>query len=66
MSKADLVATTSPADGVRVLQLNRPEKRNALSQDLIDRLLAELSVAKNDPAVRVLIITGAGSCFSGR
>ncbi|KAF7562589.1 hypothetical protein G7046_g1544 [Stylonectria norvegica] len=36
MSDADLVVGTSPADGVWVIVLNRPKKRNALSRELID------------------------------
>lgn len=45
---------------VRVLQLNRPERRNALSMTLI-RALAEACLdADEDPAVRVIVLTGAG------
>lgn len=48
------------ADGVATLTLNRPERRNALSWDLIAQLRARLADAKADSAVRVVIITGAG------
>ena len=49
---------------VRLLRLNRPDRRNAL--DLPDRelLLEELTSAEADPAVRAVVLTGAGEIFS--
>lgn len=48
--------------GVATITLNRPEKRNAISFDLIDDLLRALDeVAKSDAIV--LILTGAGKAF---
>ncbi len=45
---------------VRVLQLNRPERRNALSVGLT-RALAEAALeADEDPEVRVIVLTGSG------
>lgn len=46
--------------GIATLTLNRPDKLNALSYELIDRLLAHLDVIEDDPAIRVVILTGAG------
>lgn len=60
-----LVVASDPAPHVRLLTLNRPSKRNALSQDTIKELLAHLSAAGNEKGVRVAIIAGAGSFFSG-
>ena len=48
------------ADGVARLTLNRPERRNALSWSLIAELREALAAAKADPAVRVVVLTGAG------
>lgn len=48
------------ADGVARLTLNRPERRNALSWSLIDALRARVAEARDDPAVRALVLTGAG------
>jgi enoyl-CoA hydratase/carnithine racemase len=48
------------ADGVATLTLNRPERRNALSWDLIAQLRARLAEAKADAQVRVVVLTGAG------
>jgi enoyl-CoA hydratase len=50
-------------DHVAVLTLNRPHKLNALNYELIDRLMALLDDVECDPAVRVIIITGAGRAF---
>ncbi|MFI5952716.1 enoyl-CoA hydratase-related protein [Cryptosporangium sp. NPDC051539] len=56
--------TDTPADGVRRITLNRPEKRNALSAALLDSLLETLREGDRDPGVRVTILRGAGPCFS--
>ncbi|WP_459617336.1 enoyl-CoA hydratase [Bordetella sp. 2513F-2] len=50
-------------DGVRVLTLNRPQRRNALSLELYDRLLDALQQAANDPDVGAVVLTGAGGAF---
>jgi methylglutaconyl-CoA hydratase len=50
------------ADGVATITLNRPEKRNAISYELIGDLLRALEEVRNSPA-RVLILTGAGKAF---
>lgn len=45
------------------ITLNRPEARNALSEDLMREVSGHLSVANDDPAVRAIVITGAGKAF---
>jgi enoyl-CoA hydratase len=60
----ELVLVDDPAPHVRRLTLNRPEKRNALSNRLRGELFAALEAAEVDPDVRVTVIRGAGSCFS--
>lgn len=53
------------ADGVTILTLNRPETRNPISDDdMIDALTDALARLDADPAVRAIILTGAGSAFS--
>jgi methylglutaconyl-CoA hydratase len=47
---------------VAVIILNRPDKRNAISYELIDDLIRALEEVGNSPA-RVLILTGAGNAF---
>jgi enoyl-CoA hydratase len=59
-----LVIADDPAEMVRRLTLNRPGKRNALSNGLRTQLFAALREADADPAVRVVVVRGAGSCFS--
>ncbi len=45
---------------VRIMTMNRPERRNALSPQLIHGLLEAFVEANVDPEVRVIILTGAG------
>jgi enoyl-CoA hydratase/carnithine racemase len=59
-SSHDLVLVDIVA-GVATLTINRPDRRNALSFDLLRDLLATLRHARVDPAVRVVVITGAGT-----
>jgi methylglutaconyl-CoA hydratase len=49
--------------GIATVTLNRPEKRNAISFELIDDLLRALKDVENSDAI-VLIVTGAGKAFS--
>ncbi len=64
MSDASLIVIDEPAEHVRRITLNRPEKRNALSNALRAELFAALEAHDRDAAVRVTIIRGAGACFS--
>jgi enoyl-CoA hydratase/carnithine racemase len=48
---------------VRILTLNRPEKRNALDTALSRELLEALRTADADEAVRCVVLTGAGAAF---
>jgi methylglutaconyl-CoA hydratase len=50
-------------DGIARITLNRPEKRNALSPELIAGLSAALAGSARDNNVRVVILTGAGQDF---
>jgi enoyl-CoA hydratase len=56
-----LVIIEKPEDGIGLLTLNRPEKLNALSSGLLDALDVALDDVEADPAVRVLVLTGAGN-----
>lgn len=60
----DLIIVDDPRPGVRRLTLNRPDKRNPLSNALRTELFAALESADRDDNVRVMLIRGAGSCFS--
>jgi enoyl-CoA hydratase/carnithine racemase len=55
---------TEDRGAVRHLVLNRPEKRNALSGDLIRELGAAIEAAAADDEVRVVVVRGEGAMFS--
>jgi enoyl-CoA hydratase len=50
-------------DGVRILTMNRPEKRNALNHALTQALLDALQAAEADDGVRSVVLAGAGVAF---
>jgi enoyl-CoA hydratase/carnithine racemase len=58
---ADLL--TENYGAVRILTLNRPDKRNALNQALTEALLEALRSADTDDSVRSIVLTGAGPAF---
>ncbi|MCS6925736.1 MAG: enoyl-CoA hydratase/isomerase family protein [Candidatus Binatia bacterium] len=51
-------------DGIGYITLNRPEKLNALSAELMAEFRHLLDAIEEDPEVRVVILTGAGRAFS--
>ena len=51
------------ADGIAVLQIDRPEKRNAMTYAMLGEFIAKVGEAGADDAVRVLIVTGSGGAF---
>ena len=54
---------TDQQGGVRILTLNRPEVRNALSTELRGALARALSAAAEDADTRAVVLTGAGEAF---
>src|SRR5436190_16355867 len=58
-----VLLTDMPLPGVRRLTLNRPEKRNALNNELRGAIFKALEAHDNDPEVRVTILRGAGPAF---
>lgn len=58
---SELLITTE--QNIRYLTLNRPEKRNALNDSLIQALANALSVAKGDATLRAVVINAAGADF---
>ncbi len=57
----DLLASLD--DGVLTLTLNRPEARNAMTREMNTALQQQLAAAELDPAVKCLVLTGAGNGF---
>jgi 2-(1,2-epoxy-1,2-dihydrophenyl)acetyl-CoA isomerase len=61
---AELVLTHIK-DGIATLTMNRPEAFNALDGSLMDAFVAGIERCSVDPAVRAIIVTGAGKAFCG-
>ena len=54
----------STAAGLTTITMNRPERRNALSEAHMRELLAALGAAVADPSTRAVVLAAAGSVFS--
>ena len=64
-----MIATSNHIDvqcdaGVLTLTMNRPQKKNALTQDMYQALADNVVAAQTDADVRVIMITGSGDSFS--
>ena len=57
----DLLATLDA--GVLTLTMNRPDARNAMSKAMNQALQEQLAAAELNPAVKCLVLTGAGKGF---
>ncbi len=64
MTDYSFITVDAPAELVRRISLNRPEKRNAISTPLRAELFAALQAHDVDDEVRVTILRGAGENFS--
>ena len=62
-SDAPLLLSEIDPAGYALLTLNRPQAMNALSRGLMAALAAQIDALAANPAVRVLILTGAGRAF---
>ena len=51
------------ADGIATITLNRPDRLNAMTGELLEALLARVSACAEDPQVGCVVITGAGRAF---
>ena len=60
---SDPLLLRDAAAGVVTLTLNRPDQYNALSEELLTELQSALDDIAADPAVRVVVIAGAGKAF---
>ena len=58
-----MLEVTRPVEGVAVLTLQRPERRNALSIELRDRISDALDALAADETCRCAVITGSGAVF---
>jgi enoyl-CoA hydratase/carnithine racemase len=54
---------TTTDDHITIVTLNRPERRNALSNTVLGALHRTFDEIAGDPEIRVVVVTGAGSAF---
>ncbi|WP_273779321.1 enoyl-CoA hydratase-related protein [Acinetobacter sp. GSS19] len=60
----DYIKTSAPQDGVVLIELNRPEKRNALNNATLKQLADTLAQLDGDVTVKTVVITGNEQCFA--
>ena len=60
MNKAVLIEIK---DSIAVITLNRPERYNAVNQDLIDGINDSFTIVENDDNIRAVVFTGNGKGF---
>ncbi|MBA16857.1 MAG: enoyl-CoA hydratase [Sphingomonas sp.] len=56
----DAILFETPAEGVALITINRPERRNSLGKEVREGLFAAWERFERDPALQVAILTGAG------
>lgn len=61
--ETEIVKVTSLESGILQVHLNRPAQLNALSHDVLQRLLQIFLEAKHDKAIKALLLTGEGKGF---
>ena len=57
------VEVSTPAPGIALVTLNRPDKLNAMTSELVESLHDTLDRVADDASVRVVVLTGAGRGF---
>lgn len=60
----DFILRERPKNGVLLLRLNRPERRNALATSLLTELAVAMTEAGEDETIRAVVITGGDSLFA--
>lgn len=56
--------STETQGATRILRFNRPDRKNAVTQAMYGALREQLDLARDDAAVRVVLLTGTPGCFS--
>lgn len=62
MSKVTL---TAEGNGLRVLTLNDPDKRNTINSEMRAELLKTITTVRDDPEATALVVSGSGTAFCG-
>ena len=60
----DMVYMEKGEDGVAVVYLNQPKKKNAINATMMDLLTECFHTADEDPEVRAIVLRGSGNCFT--
>lgn len=55
---------TEPREGVTLVRIHRPDRKNALTLAMYTGLTAALDAAARDPAIRAVVLTGSGDSFT--
>src|ERR1700676_1081856 len=63
-AQSDLVLIEATEDGVVTVTLNRPQKKNAFNAELIGALRETFETLRDQEALRVVFLRGAGGAFS--
>jgi len=63
MTKPECIICAAPRPGLAEIRFNRPHRLNAVIEQLFRETLDALAEAEDDPAVRVVILTGEGRAF---
>src|SRR4029434_10789695 len=58
-----VVLTEKHSPHITIVTLNRPERRNALSIQLLTELIAAIKLASDQPHERIIVLRGAGAAF---
>ncbi len=58
-----VIEVSTPSPGIALVTLNRPDKLNAMTSELVEMLHQTLDTLADDASVRVVILTGAGRGF---
>jgi enoyl-CoA hydratase len=64
MAQYEFILTETPAPGVGVVRLNRPQSLNALSKDVINEVVDALRAFNDDPEIGCMILTGSDRAFA--
>ena len=59
----DSIIHSTEREGVRVLELNDPGRRNALTVELLDALIEQLAVTVQRTDIGAVLLRGRGPCF---
>jgi hypothetical protein len=62
-SETAVCTLLTPQPGIALLQLNKPESKNALSRAMLDQFSAALAAVRRDHTLRAAVIWGGASCF---